>query len=110
MFLGEKSFPRARLKSIRTILTYIIPDFALSTPYSPLPERSRLSLRTINLIQSGMLVRKCISGEKSDIVLSNHSYGRRQIKAKWNNEEFWYFNTITKIANAILCSLFMFWL
>ncbi len=78
--------------------------------YSPLPERPRLSLRTINLIQSGMLVRKCISGEKSDIVLSNHNYGRRQIKAKWNNEEFGYFNTITKIANAILCSLFMFWL
>ncbi len=50
--------------------------------YSPLPERPRLSLRTINLIQSGMLVRKCISGEKSDIVLSNHNYGRRQIKAK----------------------------
>ncbi len=41
--------------------------------YSPLPERPRLSLRTINLIQSGMLVRKCISGEKSDIVLSNHN-------------------------------------
>ncbi len=59
-------------------------------------------------IQSGMLVRKCISGEKSDIVLSNHSYDGRQIKAKWNNEEFGYFNTITKIANAILCSLFMF--
>ncbi len=78
--------------------------------YSPLPERPRLSLRTINLIQSGMPVRKCISGEKSDIVLSNHNYGRRQIKAKWNNEEFGYFNTITKIANAILCSLFMFWL
>ncbi len=54
-----------------------------------------------------MLVRKCISGEKSDIVLSNN-YGGRQIKAKWNNEEFGYFNTITKIANAILCSLFMF--
>ncbi len=63
-------------------------------PYSPLPERPRLSLRTINLIQSGMPVRKCISGEKSDIVLSNHNYGRRQIKAKWNNEEFGYFNTI----------------
>ncbi len=78
--------------------------------YSPLPERPRLSIRTINLIQSGMPVRKCISGEKSDIVLSNHNYGRRQIKAKWNNEEFGYFNTITKIANAILCSLFMFWL
>ncbi len=78
--------------------------------HSPLPERPRLSLRTINLIQSGMPVRKCISGEKSDIVLSNHNYGRRQIKAKWNNEEFGYFNTITKIANAILCSLFMFWL
>ncbi len=76
--------------------------------YSPLPERPRLSLRTINLIQSGMLVRKCISGEKSDIVLSNHNYGGRQIKAKWNNEEFGYFNTITKIANAILCSLCMF--
>ncbi len=70
--------------------------------YSPLPERPRLSLRTINLIQSGMPVRKCISGEKSDIVLSNHNYGRRQIKAKWDNEEFGYFNTITKIANAIL--------
>ncbi len=55
-----------------------------------------------------MLVRKCISGEKSDIVLSNHNYDRRQIKAKWNNEEFGYFNTITKIAKAILCSLFMF--
>ncbi len=76
--------------------------------YSPLPERPRLLLRTINLIQSGMLVRKCISGEKSDIVLSNHNYGGRQIKAKWNNEEFGYFNTTTKIANAILCSLFMF--
>ncbi len=76
--------------------------------YSPLPVRPRLSLRTINRIQSGMLVRKCISGEKSDIVLSNHNYGGRQIKAKWNNEEFGYFNTITKIANAILCSLFMF--
>ncbi len=50
--------------------------------YSPLPERPRLSLRTINRIQSGMLVRKCISGEKSDIVLSNHNYGGRQIKAK----------------------------
>ncbi len=62
--------------------------------YSPLPERPRLSLRTINLIQSGMSVRKCISGEKSDIVLSNHNYGGRQIKAKWNNEEFGYFNTI----------------
>ncbi len=48
-----------------------------------------------------MLVRKCISGEKSDIVLSNHNYGGRQIKAKWNNEEFGYFNTITKIANAL---------
>ncbi len=83
----------------------------LANSYSPLPERPRLSLRTINLIQSGMLVRKCISGEKSDIVLSNHNYGRRwQIKAKWNNEEFGYFNTITKIAKAILCSLFMFWL
>ncbi len=68
--------------------------------YSPLPERPRLSLRTINRIQSGMLVRKYISGEKSDIVLSNHNYGGRQIKAKWNNEEFGYFNTITKIANA----------
>ncbi len=78
--------------------------------YSPLPERPRLSLRTINLIQSGMPVRKCISGEKFDIVLSNHNYGRRQIKAKWDNEEFGYFNTITKIANAILRSLFMFWL
>ncbi len=78
--------------------------------YSPLPERPRLSLRTINLIQSGMPVKKCIRGEKSDIVLSNHNYSRRQIKAKWNNEEFGYFNTITKIANAILCSLFMFWL
>ncbi len=54
--------------------------------------------------------RSPISGEKSDIVLSNHNYGRRQIKAKWNNEEFGYFNTITKIANATLCSLFMFWL
>ncbi len=38
MFLGEKRSPRARLKSIRTIHTYIhiyiehIPDFALSTP------------------------------------------------------------------------------
>ncbi len=32
-------------------------------------------------------------------------YGRRQIKAKWNNEEFGYFNTNTKIANAILYSL-----
>ncbi len=86
-------------------------SFASATdPYSPLPERPRLSLRTINLIQSGMPVKKCISGEKSDIVLSNHNYGRRQIKAKWNNEEFGYFNTITKIANAILCSLFMFWL
>ncbi len=72
------------------------------------PERPRLSLRTINRIQSGMLVRKCISGEKSDIVLSNHNYCGRQIKAKWNNEEFGYFNTITEIANAILCSLFMF--
>ncbi len=57
---------------------------------------------------TGMHVRKCISGEKSDIVLSNHNYGGRQIKAKWNNEEFGYFNTITKIANSILCSLFMF--
>ncbi len=66
-----------------------------------------MSLRTINRIQSGMLVRKCISGENSDIVLSNHNYDR-QIKAKWNNEEFGYFNTITKIAKAILCSLFMF--
>ncbi len=55
-----------------------------------------------------MLVRKCNSGEKSDIVLSNRNYGERQIKEKWNNEEFGYFNTITKIANAILCSLFMF--
>ncbi len=45
--------------------------------YSPLPDRLRLSLRTINLIQSGMLVRKCISGEKSVIVLSNHNYGGR---------------------------------
>ncbi len=53
-------------------------------------------------------LRKCISWEKSDIVLSNHNYGGRQIKAKWNNEEFGYFNTIAKIANAILCSLFMF--
>ncbi len=53
-----------------------------------------------------MLVRKCISGEKSDIVLSNHNYDGRQIRAKWSNEEFGYFNTITKIANAILCSLF----
>ncbi len=78
--------------------------------YSPLLERPHLSLRTINLIQSGMPVRKCISGEKSDIVLSNHNNGRRQIKAKWNNEEFGCFNTFTKIANAILCSLFMFWL
>ena len=68
----------------------------------------RLSLRTINRIQSGMLVRKCISGEKSDIVHSNHNYDGRQITAKWNNEEFGYFNTITKIANAILCWLFMF--
>ncbi len=42
--------------------------------YSPLPERPRLSLRTINLIQSSMPVRKCISGEKSDIVLSNHNW------------------------------------
>ncbi len=67
-----------------------------------------MSLRTINRIQSGMLVRKCISGGKSDIVLSNHNYDGRQIKAKWNNKEFGYFNTITKIANAILCSLFMF--
>ncbi len=67
-----------------------------------------MSLRTINLIQSGMLVRKCISGEKSDIVLSNHNYDGRQIEAKLNNEEFVYFNTITKIANAILCWLFMF--
>ncbi len=67
-----------------------------------------MSLRTINLIQSGMLVRKCISGEKSDIVLSNRNYDERQIEAKWNNEEFGYFNTITKIANAILCSLFVF--
>ncbi len=50
--------------------------------YSPLPERPSLSLRTINLIQSGMLVRKYTSGEKSDIVLSNHNYGGRQIKAK----------------------------
>ncbi len=32
--------------------------------YSPLPERTRLSLRTINRIQSGMLVRKCISWGK----------------------------------------------
>ncbi len=55
-----------------------------------------------------MLVRKCISGEKSDIVLSNRNYDERQIEAKWNNEEFGYFNTITKIANAILCSLFVF--
>ncbi len=55
-----------------------------------------------------MLVRKCISGEKPDIVLSNHNYGGRHIKAKWNNEEFGYFNTITTIVNAILCSLFMF--
>ncbi len=76
--------------------------------YSPLPERPRLSLRTINRIQSGMLVKKCISWEKSNIVLSNHNYDGKQIKAKWNNEEFGYFNTITKIANAILCSLFMF--
>ncbi len=38
-----------------------------------------MSLRTINRIQSGMLVKKCISGEKSDIVLSNHNYGGRQI-------------------------------
>ncbi len=87
-----------------------IRQFRSNKYYSPLPERPRLSLRTINLIQSGMPVRKCISGEKSDIILSNHNYGRRQIKAKWNNEEFGYFNTITKIANAILCSLFMFWL
>ncbi len=42
------------------------------------------------------------------MLLSNHNYGGRQIKAKWNNEEFGYFNAITKIANAILCSLFMF--
>ncbi len=55
-----------------------------------------------------MLVRKCISGEKSDIVLNNHNYDGRQIKAKWNNEKFEYFITTTKIANAILCSLFMF--
>ncbi len=85
VFLQKNSFPLARLKGIRTIHTYIhkhIPDFALSTPYSPLPERPRLSLRTINLIQSGMLVRKCIRGGKSDIVLSNYNYGRRQIKAK----------------------------
>ncbi len=41
----------------------------LNYAYSPLPERPRLSLRTINRIQSGMLVRKCISGEKSDIVV-----------------------------------------
>ncbi len=61
-----------------------------------------MSLRTINRIQSGMLVRKCISREKSDIVLSNHNYGGRQIKAKWSNEEFGYFDTITKIVNAIL--------
>ncbi len=45
---------------------------------------------------------------KSDIVLSNHNYEGRQITAKWSDEEFGYFNTITKIANAILCSLFMF--
>ncbi len=77
----------------------------LRQSYSPLPERPSLSLRTINRIQS---VRKCISREKSDIVLSNHNYDGRQIKAKWNNEEFGYFNTITKIANVILCSLFMF--
>ncbi len=92
------------------IVTHTKRFHILIVNYSPLPERPRLSLRTINLIQSGMPVRKCISGEKSDIVLSNHNYGRRQIKAKWNNEEFGYFNTITKIANAILCSLFMFWL
>ncbi len=55
-----------------------------------------MSLRTINLIQSGMLVRKCISGEKFDIVLSNHNYGGRQIKAKWNNEEFGYFNKLLR--------------
>ncbi len=73
-------------------------DERIKRCYSPLPERPRLSLRTINRIQSGMLVRKCISGEKSDIV-RNHNYGGRQIKAKWNNEEFGYFNTITKIAN-----------
>ncbi len=70
--------------------------------YSPLPERTRLLLRAINRIQSGMLVRKCISGEKSDIVHSNHNYDGRQITAKWNNEEFGYFNAITKIAKAIL--------
>ncbi len=46
--------------------------------------------------------KKCISGEKSDIVHSNHNYDGRQITAKWNNEEFGYFNTITKIAKAIL--------
>ncbi len=61
---------------------------SVSIVYSPLSERPRLSLRTINQIQSGMLVRKCISGEKSDIVLSNHNYDGRQIKAKWKNEEF----------------------
>ncbi len=66
----------------------LIFKIVLILTYSPLPERPGLSLRTINLIQSGMPVRKCISGEKSDIVLSNHNYGRRQIKAKWNNEEF----------------------
>ncbi len=96
---------RATVPFRRVKLT-MLENVTFSTYYSPLPERPRLSLRTINLIQSGILVRKCISGEKSYIVLSN--YGGRQIKAKWSNEEFGYFNTITKIANAILCSLFMF--
>ncbi len=94
------SYPSIIYSTIRFRVIYLF--------YSPLPERPRLSLRIINRIQSGMLVRKCISGETSDIVLSNHNYGGRQIKSKWNNEEFGYFNTITKIANAILCSLFMF--
>ncbi len=55
-------------------------EYFISMNYSPLPERPCLSLITINRIQSGMLVRKYISGEKSDIVLSNHNYGGRQIK------------------------------
>ncbi len=93
----------ARLLVLVLILSVSVARFNL-LHYSPLPERPRLSLRTINRIQSSMLVRKCISGEKSDILHSNHNYDGRQIKAEWNNEEFGYFNTITKIANAILCS------
>ncbi len=54
-----------------------------------------------------MLVRKCISGEKSDIVLSNHNYGRRQIKAKWNNEEFGYFNWRASVASETLTGVKM---